>query len=345
MSRLNVLLVLVTCGLWNVAFSHNGEIIDSIIEARVSELGVTKVVVTFHDEDTSYTHEIKRYNAQGNVIELIVPLRWDFSRLQTDFDSLGRETFFRRYSKEDSTLVQLEQRWIYLDSNRHIVESYNSRKELFESNRYEVMEKDNAFWVYETKTSFPSKRSRKHLSKYSSSGDSLRYSEFVTYNKEGRMDDITAYYTLVTTDSIQKTRTQTEGSCYANYGNLEDSIYHIKTREAYLDFKERMINNQLKGKYPYELDEDIHTYKVYNFDGQLIQDGYGIFEMKTFEYNDQNQLVKIIHWGAPVDDHGIVETGETIIDYFSNGLPRSMERTEYRSKKSERFTFEYHSQK
>lgn len=344
MSRLNVLLIIAAFGLSNLAFSHNGEIIDSIIEARVSELGVTKVVVTFHDEDTSYTHEIKRYDEHGNVIEVIIPLRWDFSRVQTEFDSLGRETLFRRYSKEDSALVQLEKRWGYLDSNRYIVKSYHLGKELFEIKEYEVMEKDHAFWVYETETSLPSNRSRKHLSKYTSSGDSLRYSEFVTYNKEGKMDEITAYYTLIKTDSVQKTRTQTESSCYANYGNLEDSIYHLKTREAYLDLKERMINNQLKGKYSYKLDEDIHTYKVYNFDGQLIQDGYGIFDMKTFEYNAQNQLVKIIHWGAPVDDHGIVETGETILTYLPNGLPKSMERTVYRTKKSERFTFQYHSQ-
>lgn len=344
MSRLSVFLIILAFGLSNIAFSHNGEIIDSIIEARVSELGVTNLIVIFHDEDTSYTHEIKRYDAHGNVIEVIVPLRWDFSRLQTEFDSLGRETLFRRYSKEDSTLIQLEKRWIYLDSNRYLVESYNLGKEHFETTKYEVMEKGNAFWVYETETSLPSKRSRKHLSKYTSSGDSLRYSEFVTYNKEGRMDEVTAYYTLIKTDSIRKTRTQTEGSCYANYGDLEDSIYLLKTREAYLDFKERMINNQLNGKYSYELDENIHTYKVYNFDGQLIQDGYGIFDMKTFEYNDQNQLVKIIHWGSPVDDHGIVETGETNIAYFPNGLPQSMERTVYRSKKFEKFTFEYHSQ-
>ena len=342
MSGLKLFLFITSCCISLLANSHNGELLDSIIEKKAKELGIVELTVIYHTQDTSYVHEINRFDKDGRKIERIIPGYDSFTRHRTKYDSLGRRVHFIIYDESDTTVIQSERKWIYADSMHYKMERYGQDGKLYETTGYEITMSDSSFSVYEKELSSTYNRTTQHLSKYTNHGDSMQISEFVTFDKEGEMDEITTYYSHIATDSLNQRYIKTEGQCNVTSDEIEELANRVDGLRIYYENKQKYIQNQLDGKYVYELNDAPYSYKVYDFNWKLIQDGF-VLNKKTFIYNDKGQFTKIIGWGSPIDDHGMVETNETIIEYDENGLPTSMTSRSLikKNQRTESFTFEY----
>jgi hypothetical protein len=307
----------------------------------VKELGITEITSIISKVDTSYIYEIRKFDKLGQEIERISPSYDGITRHCNKYDSLGRRISFIIYNKQDTSIIQSKKTWIYIDSNHYYIKRFNANLELRQINEYSIEEEDSALWIHETETDYPRNKSTKKISKYTQYGDSLQISEFVRFDKEGKIDKITSYYDLMRIDSTANRKVFTEGTCYPVVPELDPQTMSMEEYKEFYQNIERYFKKQLNGDYLYELNDDPYTYKVYNLKNQLIQDGHGIFDMKTFEYNSEVQLIKVIGWGAPIDDHGIVETSESVYEYYENGLPKSIETINIQNKRSERYRFEY----
>jgi hypothetical protein len=314
-------------------FGHNGEPMDSLIDAKAKAYQLKSLVIIHETGGMSYTHEIRRFDSEGNVIDRIMPSDGNqITRYAYRYDSLGRRTNFLWYNKEDTSKVISELKYFYVDSSFHYTERYDADGQLETTVTHRDSVSKNIFWVEEIEKSHASGRETKTVSRYSFFGDTLLVSEFIHFDRDGNMSDIDAYFHHTSVDSLGN-RTETGGTYVIEPGSIDDAAYIQFYRNP-----NELYQRQLDGEFKYTMG-DVNEYKIYNAKGQLVQDGFNYMGKQTFEYNSNNQLVTITDWNA-TDSEGTY----TIVEHFTydeRGLPVSIERKNQQGGTVEVYRFVY----
>lgn len=318
--KLNIFISLVITLIGYSSFAHNGELLDSLIKAKAAEYNINSVTIKLSYDDTVYIHEVKKFDSNGNIIDHIIPSAHGIDRRSFKYDSLSRKTQFVRFDKQDTSKIISEVNYTYVDSTYYFSEHSTENHPLYEINTYKYTVSKDTFWVEHIEKRLKYNKEEKSVSRYTTFGDTLSVSEFIKYNSDGKMDKIKAHYTLLRKDSAGNT-IRTSGQYYVK----ADEIQYISMKD-YFENQESYLQKQLDGEYEYEYGEDIYSYMIYNPSGQLIQNGYGIFDKQTYEYNSDKQLIKTTHWDSVEDGYGIVKVATDNYSYDDRGLPISIQR-------------------
>lgn len=297
-------------------FGHYG-ILDSLITAKAKTYQIKTLVVTREKNGKSYTFEIKKFDRDGNVIDKNYPTggthgeRWGYR-----YDSLGRPTNYLYYHQEDTAQVITELKYFYVDSLFYYTEKYDGTGRLLSSCTYRDSLSENSVWTI-IKSSDTSGNQSKMAKRNIFFGDTLRLCELIYFQPDSKIKNILVFYYLTTVDSLGN-RIEQSGECH--FVNLR---FGSPGYEDYTHNRDKFLQRQLNGEFEYAMDH-IEEYSVYNTIGQLIQSGPEYLDHSIYEYNSDNQLIKISILSG---DHQY-ETVDFVISYSydERGLPISVEK-------------------
>lgn len=298
-------------------------LIDSLIRVHdVKEMRTDMRSISLVD-DSTYLIDISYFDERGNRIESIAPgSRNRFERRIYRYDTLDRRTLFREYDKTDTTLFYSETKWVYQDSTHYRKERYYEG-ELTSFTEYEIKTAPDTLWVIEEEHLLEYDKSDRKVSRYRYLGDTLQISEFIHYNDSLKLSRVDTYYEL-------RRDIDTGYLVMAGQYIVKSDEWHkfYASRELMRDYyanPDKYIQMQLDGEFEMEYHDDPHTYQIYNYQDQLVQDGYGIYK-STYAYNQKGQLIEITKWGEDREEsYGpLVETHFTFYEYDDKGFPIKM---------------------
>lgn len=294
--------------------------------------------------DTTYWIENRIYDRRGNKIESIAPLSYDkFNRQVTQYDSLNREISYKKYDPIDTSLYISETKWVYIDSNHSRQEKYYERI-LQSYTDYTFAENGDTLWFITDEKYTDSDYRTYQKTRHRLVGDSLKITEHIGYDDELKLSGVDVYYKVKR--DIDTGYLIAEGS-YLIKDEEWDFLYESRDKmRDYYNHPEKYLQMQLDGAFAYEYGEDPFTYQIYNYENQLLQDGYGISKT-TFSYNEQGQLTEVISWGPKEGEdsemYGIIKRFISTYEYNENGLPIKITNQNILKKRTriDHFDYEY----
>lgn len=309
-------------------YSQADEMIDTLLNSKIKELGVREVTVwvrtksSYHD--TTQFNETKRYDRKGNRVEHFFPYGRGLERRVYKYDSLDRTVAFFRFDNKDTTKVISEKYWTFIDSAHTKTELYHLNHELY-SREFSNVELDgDTVWFHHDKTEFPSKRREVKATRYRVIGDTLAITEYIKYDDSLKLSKIDAYF-KVTRQQSDSTFLYMEGQYILASEAFDD--FHVD-RELMIDYyrnPDKYLQMQLDGKFPYEYHPDPFIYRILDSRKRIIQDGVG-WSKVTFEYDDSNRLLKTVSWGMEEGEYygPLIQTGTKTYYYREDGLPEKI---------------------
>jgi len=319
-----------------LAQPFNEQVIDSAMFQKLNQLGLHQMVTRWSEYEGTPLTDIQIYDQRGLRIEHRFWNGVHWTRHQQTYDSLTRKTSFTFFDEKDTTLVTSIHRYTYLDSLSYKEETFNLGTELTNTKLTEIKVAKDTMWVMETETFATSSRVEKNLSRYTTKGDSLTVSEFVDFNKAGKMDKVTAYYQLK--------RKQKNGNFVITSGDymVDVDVHAMEDMELFKDVitnPDKYVQYQLDGKYPYKYGEEIHSTAIYSPDNLLLSTG-NYWSRTTYTYDKLKRIIKSETFNREL---GAKEqkTSEQIYHYDSHGLPLKVIETRMDSGKIITYTFEF----
>lgn len=310
--------------------------LDSIIKKKMPPLGLHQLTISWSEYESSPLTDIQRFDKTGKRIEHLFFNGNNWTRHKEEFDGKDRRTAFSFFDEKDTSLLVTKHIYTYIDSLNYKDESFNFGTELSRTTLHQTKVAKDTFWVTEIETNAKGIQISKSLSRYTLKGDSLTISEFVDFDKNGKMSDIDAYYQLGKKDK--------NGNVVYTSG-----IYDVVVDESlqnnqalYLDVvtnPEKYIQYQLDGKYPYTYSAEITSTYVYNAKGKLIN-SYDYGDKKKYYYNSLDQLIKI-DFSSKIPGFNEEKVSEQTFLYDSRGLPVKVIENRIQSGKIITYTFEF----
>lgn len=270
--------------------------------------------------DTTMHLETQYFDERGNMIESISPgSRGRFDRRLYRYDTLDRRILYRGYDKSDTTKYYSETKWIYIDSNKYRQEHYYEGK-LTQYTESVAESNGDTLWVTKDEHRLEFDKHDHKVSRFRTIGDSLQISEFIKYDDSLRLSGVDTYFHLKR--DIDTGYLIMAGQYIVKSSEWDQFHFDRNLMRDFYAHPDKYIQMQLDGEFEMEYHDDPHTYQIYNYQDQLIQDSYGIYKT-TFEYNDQGQLVKATRWGEKEGESygGVVEHGFVFYEYDERGFP------------------------
>lgn len=296
-------------------------LIDSLVRAHhVKEMRIDEQTVSAILDTTRWI-ETRSFDARGNKIQSLTP-NWQGGYIKRInlYDSLNRRILYREYDEKDTTIFHNETKWVYTDSTHYRKESYHEGN-LTETNTYLIKTSGDTTWVTEDEHSLTYNRRDHSVSRFRLIGDTLHISEYIEYDDSLRMKDIKAYYRVKR--DLDTGYLFMSGTYIVQLGEWEQFIGNDSLIRDYYMNPDKYIQMQLDGKFAYEYDEEPHSYRLYNYKHQLLQNGQ-YSSKSTYTYNKDGQLTMITRWGVPEYDYSsnkILEIGHVFYEYNDKGLP------------------------
>lgn len=338
MKRRTVFLLLMVA---NLSMAHNGEGLDSLISAKAKENGVKSMTIKlkYTGTDHFHTHETKQFDKHGQVIEHLIPTSAGTDRRKVAYDSLGHRIHFFRYLEEDTTVLSSERYWFYTNSSLDREEFYGNNHVHLTTKTFEQRKNGDTVWITEVETDHKYAEVKKSIARHINLGDSVLTTEFIKLNDEGKLGAIDCYYDRYQKDNLGNT-VFTEGEYLVQEEAFADLVKSPEFMRDYYQNPSKYLQKQLDGEYPFEFGSPF-TYEIRSPGGKLLQAGYTRSNKSVYQYNSQNQLVKISSWGRMgIDgDNGI--NRETIYTYYPNGLPKALEERDLIEDRVNLYNFEY----
>lgn len=270
--------------------------------------------------DTTIWLETRYFDERGNMVKSISPKYGGlYDKRIKLYDSLNRQILYRGYDEKDTTIFHSETKWMYTDSTHYRRELYY-KGNLTGTNTYFIEKHGDTTWVTEDEHQLGYDRRNHEVSRYRMIGDTLQISEHIQYDDSLRMKDVDTYYWVKR--YLDTGYLIMAGRYNVKIDELDRFQYSDSLMLDYYRHPDKYIQMQLDGEFAYEYDEDPSTYKIYNYNNQLLQNGRGIFK-STYEYNTEGQLTKVTRWGQneSYNHYGITEQGYVYYEYNDKGLP------------------------
>lgn len=330
----------------NVTAQEDG--INELMDSLVREEGVCSIKTNLRNinavTDTAWLFETRFYDKRGNLLESIVPGSYGkFDRRVSRYDSLNREISFIEFDKLDTTLFHIETKWNYVDSFNYTQARYVDG-ELVGYTGYFFEESADTSWLTIDERYIDSEYHNFQKTRQRVVDDSLEITEHIWYDDELILSSLDVYYKVKR--DIDSGYLLLEGQYIVK--DEEWDFLH-KDREAMRDYykhPDKYLQLQLDGAFAYEYGEDPFTYKVYNNENQLVQDGFSAFKT-TFTYNELGQLTKAISWGPKEGEdrelYGIIKRNIYLYEYNEKGLliKKTQENILRNNKRIEYYEYEY----
>jgi hypothetical protein len=332
-TTITLLILLLNANLYAQPFHQE---LDSIIKKKMPPLGLHQLTINWSEYESTPLTDIQRFDKDGNRIEHLSFNGNRWTRHKEEFNEKGRRTTFSFFDDQDTSLLVTKHVYTYIDSLNYTDESFNFGKELSRTTLHQTKVAKDTFWVTEIETSANNKHVSKSLSRYTLKGDSLTISEFVHFDRNGKMSDIDAYYQLQKKDKNGNI-VYTSGI----YDVVVDESLH-NDQALYMDvikYPEKYIQYQLDGKFPYTYGEEVTSKHIYNSKGKIIS-SYDYGNRKMYSYNSRDQLIKIDSFSSPLGSKEEKVSEQTFL-YDSHGLPVKVIETRSQSGKTITYTFEY----
>jgi YD repeat-containing protein len=317
------------------SFAQGDDYIDSIIKVKVVEYQIKKLTINTIQNELTTLEQIKEFDSHGNLIDNLSNRGVYYKRFEYNYDSLDRKIQFSEYDNNDTSKIHSVVKYVYIDTNTYYIEYSSPNNPVYKKKTYTYKSTKDTIWVTQIEKDFEYNKEVKTGSRYISYGDTLLISEFIKFDTKGKMDQITAYYTL-NKRTGNGNLVKTAGQCTMPM-NAQIDI----SLENYYENKEKYLQELLNGNCKYEYGEEVHSYKVYNPLGQLIQVGNQNPNKKTFTYNEAQQLIKITRWGRIHFNDNIVELTTKVYEYKPNGLPLKMVSTTIQTGKVKTYIYTY----
>ncbi len=295
-------------------FAHDGDMLNKLIRDKIKELQLSSVKVYLEYPDSIYFHEFIKFDSRGNRIEHVYPFGNGLERRTYQIDEQNRMVRSIEYDNADTSKAINEIRFIYIDSSQYSSEYAMLGEKPFETKHHRTWEINDTMWSEEIEINVEFGSKSKSLSRFTHIGDSLRISEFISFDDDGKMHDIAAYYTL--------NRTLDNGNTMVREGQyiIQSGAFENISPQDYYSNPEKYLRMQLDGAFKYEYGDDILLQFIYDAEGKLIQEGYGMFDMKTFEYDVANRPSKTNYWNYN-DQNELVVVSTDTYEYDIRGLP------------------------
>jgi hypothetical protein len=302
----------------------------------MSPLGLHQLTISWSEYESTPLTDIQRFDKDGNRVEHLSFNGNHWTRHKEEFDDKNRRTAFSFFDEKDTSLLVTKHVYTYIDSLNYKRESFNFGRELSKTTLHETKVAKDTFWVTETETNANGIQISKSLSRYTLKGDSLTVSEFVDFDRSGKMSDIKAYYQLRKKDK--------NGNTVSTSGIYEvvvdESLQNNQT--LYMDvmkYPEKYIQYQLDGKFPYTYGEEVNSTHSYNSKGKLIS-SYDYGDKKKYSYNSQGQLIKI-EFASKLPGFKEEKVCDQTFQYDTHGLPIKVLESRVQSGKTITYIFEY----
>jgi len=313
-----VLTIISTCS----AVAHNGETIDSLLRHRMAENGLSIYTITiqYKGSEKVHIHEKKGIDAEGRITHWFLPKGGSSQRRLTTYDAEGRIATYTSFSSQDTSVVSFKHIYTYTDSVSYHKKCFNHKGELTSTFYYHTYTRGNKTHLAEREEKHLYDKTELSETRFYAVGDSLFITQYVDFDKEGKVADITSYY-----DLTQRTDTgavlKTSGQYQLSYDLFDEDNPNAISPEDFYSDPQGFYERQLADEFSYELG-DSHTYEIYNAKGLLIQDGYGIYK-KTFTYNAKGELTEVVNWDrkSPFKNEGLIPAIVSTYEYDSRGLP------------------------
>lgn len=299
------------------------EILDTVIQNRVAELGIIDVTVySKHKDsrtDTIYLNEYTKFDAHGNVIENYWPYGRGLDRRVFEYDSLDRRIAFYHYDNKDTTKVNSERHWNYKDSTYTKETAFNVDRELTRTQTTTVEFAEDTIWFHHDRVNHEFDRREKKTTRVRVYEDTLQVTEYIKYDDSLNVRDIDVYYKVNRRLEDGKILLMRGEYVLANVFD-EDYTDYETIKDIYRN-PEKYLQMQLDGAFEYEY-HDPFTYQIYDSLNRIIQDGQG-WSKKTFDYDEQGNLIRVNHWVQNEEERygPLIIKSRTFIKYESNGLP------------------------
>lgn len=316
-----ILLLGICCSL-NAANAQDKTNFNKAVHERMKTLGLHEKIVDIQNGSQSQNHEVTRFDDRGRTIETTSTIMDGIVRRTYMYDDQDREIRCFSYALFDTAKVASERRTSYPDSLTRVEDTYNENNVL-EERKEEITEYvTDTITITETTWDQNGLQQEKSAIKVITKSDSLLIYAYISYNKNGFMDDVQMTYTLIKKDDKGNTIRQSGSYIPVDDENIRETFTKdlIETGNYELTM-EKYLKRALHGGIKFAYDDQMKTTEVFNTENQLVLSmQQGIFTYK-YTYDSKGNLSKMemhnhLSSGDIPDRMRVVE-----VSYAENGLP------------------------